>query len=214
MSTRQVIGRRREVSSQQERGIQRRKRLVDAARYLLKDQDAQTISFKQIAKQAEVPEGSAYHFFANKYDVFSALAIELGEVFSEAVAAPLDKTQVETWRDFVSLIIDRSARIYRQDEVARKVLLSSTMPHQVKNADRESTLKYLDVMQSRLCELFELPKIERFSERLLFALTLVDALFELDYNANGNLSHEITEEAKVAMIGYLSSYIPRDLRAK
>ena len=214
LNTRQVIGRRREVTSQQERGVRRRKRLVDAARHFLQERDPQQISFKEIAKKAEVPEGSAYHFFANKYDVFSALAIELGERFSEAVMEPLDDSETSTWQDFISAIIDRSAQIYRQDPIARKVLLSSTMPHEVKNADHESALTYVDTMQSKLNELYEMPIVDRLPQRLLYALTLVDALFELDYNANGNLSEEVSEEAKLAMISYLSNFIPPDLRSR
>ena len=214
MNTRQVIGRRREVSSQQERGVRRRKRLVDAARHFLQDRDPQEISFKEIAKKAEVPEGSAYHFFANKYDVFSALAIELGERFSAAVTEPLAHSEAASWQDFISAIIERSAQIYRNDPIARKVLLSSTMPHEVKNADRESALTYVETMQSRLEELYEMPSVDRLLQRLLYALTLVDALFELDYNSSGNISEEITEEAKLAMIGYLANFIPGDLRSR
>ena len=163
---------------------------------------------REIAKKAGVPEGSAYHFFANKYDVFSALAIELGERFSEAVMEPLDPPESASWQDFIYAIIDRSAQIYRNDPIARKVLLSSTMPHEVKNADRESALTYVQTMQSKLEELYEMPSVERLPQRLLYALTLVDALFELDYNSNGNLSEEISEEAKLAMISYLSNFIP------
>lgn len=214
VNTRQVIGLRREVSSKQERGVRRRKRLVEAARHFLETQDPQEISFKEIAKQAEVPEGSAYHFFANKYDVFSALAIELGEVFASEVAKPLDEESVGTWQDFVASLIDRSSRIYRSDLVARKVLLGATMPHEVKNADKESVEAYIATMEARFHEMFVLPNIERFSQRLIYALTMVDAIFALDHNAKGNLSDEIVEEAKLAMIGYLSNFIPSVLELK
>jgi AcrR family transcriptional regulator len=214
VNTRQVIGRRREVSSKQERGVQRRKRLVDAARYFLETRDPQEISFKEIAKQAEVPEGSAYHFFANKYDLFSALATDLGEVFAAVAAKPIDDDKINSWQDFVATLIDRSAEIYRNDPVARKVLLGSTMPHEIKNVDKESVEAYIATMEARFNELFVMPKIAQFSQRLVYALTMIDAIFELDYSANDNLSDEIIEEAKLAMVGYLSNFIPPVLELK
>ena len=214
VKTRQVIGRRREVSSKQERGVQRRKRLVEAARYFLETRDPQEISFKEIAKKAEVPEGSAYHFFANKYDLFSALATEMGEAFAAVAAKPVENDEIKSWQDFVALLIDRSSEIYRCDPVARKVLLGSTMPHEVKNVDRENVEAYIATMEARFNELFVMPNIARFSQRLIYALTMIDAIFELDYSANNNLSDEIIEEAKLAMVGYLSNFIPPVLELK
>jgi AcrR family transcriptional regulator len=214
VNTRQVIGLRREVSSKQERGVRRRKRLVEAARHFLRTRDPQEISFKEIAKKADVPEGSAYHFFANKYDVFSALAIELGEAFATEAAKPIELDKSGTWQNFVASLIDRSAAIYRSDPVARKVLLGATMPHEVKNVDRESVEAYIATMEVRFHELFVMPKIKKFSQRLLYSLTMIDAVFELDHNENGNLSDEIVEEAKLAMIGYLSNFIPPVLEPK
>lgn len=214
MNTRQVIGLRREVSSKQERGVQRRKRLVDAARHFLETRDPQEISFKEIAKYAEVPEGSAYHFFANKYDVFSALAADLGQSFAERISEPVNANGVQTWQEFISLAIDRSALIYRSDTVARKVLLGSTMPHEVKNVDSASIETYISIVEARLHELFEMPQIDRLSERLLYALTMVDALFELDLNTHDNLSDEIIEEVKLMMVGYLANFIPADLHRR
>ncbi len=214
VNTRQVIGLRREVSSKQERGVRRRKRLVEAARHFLKTRDPQEISFKDIAKKADVPEGSAYHFFANKYDVFSALAMELGEAFGTEAAKPIEKDNSGTWQNFVASQIDRSAAIYRSDPVARKVLLGATMPHEVKNVDKESVEAYIATLEARFHELFVMPKIMNFSKRLKYTVTMIDAIFELDHNVNGNLSDEIVEEAKLAMIGYLSNFIPPVLELK
>jgi len=214
MNTKQVIGRRREVSSTQERGVRRRKRLVDAARHFLETRDPQKISFKEIAEHAEVPEGSAYHFFANKYDIFGALAFELGEEFAIEAAKTLDSDKIGSWQDFMAVLIDRSAKIYMADPVARKVLLGSTMPNEIKNVDQGNVETYVKTVESLLNLLFEMPQIPRLSKRLVYALTIVDAIFEFDLNSRDNLSDEIIEEAKLAIIGYLSNFIPSDLELK
>lgn len=214
VKTRQVIGRRREVSSKQERGIQRRKRLVEAARHFLESQGPQDISFKAIARQADVPEGSAYHFFANKYDVFSALAADIGEEFVQELARPIPKGRIANWQEFIALIIDRSANLYRSDPVARKVLLGTTMPNEVRKVDQENIEDYISSVEARFYELFDAPSIVRLSDRLMYALTMIDAIFELDLSENDNLTLNMVEEAKVMMTSYLANFIPEDTKLK
>ncbi|WP_425046201.1 TetR/AcrR family transcriptional regulator [Primorskyibacter sp. S87] len=214
MSTRQVIGLRREVTSKQERGVQRRKRLVEAARHFLETRDPQEISFKEIAKHAEVPEGSAYHFFANKYDLFSSLAAELGQSFVTVVAEPFEPGSVGSWQEFFARIIDRSCAIYRSDLVARKILLGVTMPNEVKHVDQENIEAYVAAMEERFYDMFDARPIPKFRQRLNYALTMIDAIFELDFSEHGNLTDDIVEEAKLMMIGYLAHFIPENLEMK
>lgn len=214
MSTRQVIGRRREVTSKQERGVRRRKRLVESTRHFLETLDPQEISFKEIAKHAEVPEGSAYHFFANKYDLFSAVAAEAGEVFVSEISKPFTNGEINSWQDFLVQVIDRSAGIYRSDLVARKVLLGATMPHEVKNVDKVSIEAYVATLETLYHALFESPPVPKFRQRLIYALTMVDAIFELDLRSNENLSDEIIDEAKTMMVSYLAGCIPENVTLK
>ena len=85
----QKIGKRRNVSAVQTRGVARREALVNAAMELLSEQLPQDISFREIAKAADVPEGSAYHFYANKYDLFAAVAEILSDQFYQAHLEPI-----------------------------------------------------------------------------------------------------------------------------
>lgn len=214
MTVRQVIGRRRETTSKQERGVQRRKKLVESTRHFLETQDPQEISFREIAKHAGVPEGSAYHFFANKYDLFSALAAEIGEKFAQQAAHPPVDANISSWQDFVTLLIDQSVSIYRKDPVARKVLLGATMPKEVRNTDQESVHAYAETVRAQFHELFEMPKIKKLTQRLVYSLTIIDAMFELHLRSEDNLDDGIVDEAKFAMIGYLSNFLPPILEPK
>lgn len=188
--------------------------MVAAARHFLETHDPQEISFKEIAKYAKVPEGSAYHFFANKYDLFSALAPELGVSFDREISKPFNKEHIRSWQEFVALVIDRAASIYRADPVARKVLLGKTMPNEVKHVDHESIEKYVTTVVALLNEMFEIPPGSRLRVRLIYALTMIDALFELDLSRHKNLSDEIIQEATLMMVGYLSNFIPPGLESK
>jgi AcrR family transcriptional regulator len=50
------------------RGRERREKLVQAAYDLLSERPIEEISFREIAERAEIPEGSAYHFYSNRFN--------------------------------------------------------------------------------------------------------------------------------------------------
>jgi len=109
VSNRQKIGLRKAPSATQKRGRERRKLLLKATYELLCVRPVEDVSFRDIADRADVPEGSAYHFFANRFDVFSALAKELSDQFIEAHrrrGARAGKRSPSTW----SISVRRSTR--------------------------------------------------------------------------------------------------------
>lgn len=81
-------GLRKSHTAMHQRGVERRQALLQAARELLEEHDIEAVSFQDIASRAGVPEGSACHFCANRFDLFSALAAELSEAFIRANRKP------------------------------------------------------------------------------------------------------------------------------
>ena len=53
-----------------------------------------------------------------------------------------------------------------------------------------------------------MPKVTTFTQRLIYALIIIDAIFELHLRSHENLDDGIVDEAKFAMIGYLSNFLP------
>jgi AcrR family transcriptional regulator len=98
VSNRQKIGLRKAPLATRKRGRERRKLLLKATYELLCAQPVEDISFRDIAEKAGVPEGSAYHFFANRFDLFSALAEELSEQFIEAHRRKVPPSRRKTWQ--------------------------------------------------------------------------------------------------------------------
>lgn len=208
MSTRQVIGKSRDISSMQSRGVARRKALIDAAIRLLTERTAQEISFKEIASEANVPEGSAYHFYANKYDLFGAVAKQMSELFQEAQTKKLDPSQIESWSDIVGVLVERGANIYKTNPVARRLLIGSTTPPEIKQIDRENNKKVASIMSQRFSDVFEMPVVPDFEQKLLYFIELTDVLFAVDFRENQMITDHIIEEAKRVAVGYLGTYLP------
>lgn len=213
-TTRQIIGKRRKVSAVQSRGVARREALIKAAIELLETNEPQSISFREIAKAADVPEGSAYHFYANKYDLFAAVASEMSEVFLEAQSRSIRRKPISTWHDVVDVLVERGAEIYRSNTVARTLLIGSTVPPEIKQVDSANNLKIAMVMKERFEEYFILPDIPEFERKLFYFIEMTDLLFSINLRETGDVQDEIVEEAKRVGRGYLSTYLPSVLTNK
>ncbi|WP_109355575.1 TetR/AcrR family transcriptional regulator [Sphingorhabdus sp. EL138] len=208
MSTRQVIGKRRSISSMQSRGVARREALVAAAIEMLNDQTPQELAFKAIADKANVPEGSAYHFYANKYDLFADVAGEMSELFQEAQSKPIDPDKVENWHDIVGVLVERGANVYKRNPVARRLLIGSTTPPEIKQIDRENNRRIAAIMAERFADIFDMPNIPDFEQKLYYFIEITDTLFTVEHREKRAITNEIVEEAKRVAIGYLGTYLP------
>jgi AcrR family transcriptional regulator len=187
--------------------VHRRAALVDAAIELLLKNNPQEISFKQIAQLAEVPEGSAYHFYANKYDLFADVAGEMSRLFWERQSQPITR-KVETWHDIMDALVERGALIYEENPVARELLIGPKTPPEVKQVDRENDQKIARVMIDRFDDKFELPEIDDFHKIMFWVIELTDLMFGLSVREHGCIHPRYIEEAKRISRGYLSTYLP------
>ena len=210
--TRQIIGKTRETKNVQSRGVARRLKLIEAARDLLQSKSPQEISFKEISQKAGVPEGSAYHFYANKYDIYAAVASDLSKLFIAAQSKKINKNRVSSWTDIVDILIDRGAEVYRKNNVACELLIGSKTPNEIKLIDRQNDKRIAEIMSERFAEHFQLPEINNFETILFYFIEMTDVLFGISYRDNKTINDEIIEEAKRVGRGYLSTYLPPVLK--
>ena len=207
MTVRQVIGKRRGATSVQARGVRRRAAMVNAAITLLSEYNAQEISFKQIAELAQIPEGSAYHFYANKYDLFVDVAKEMADLFRDRQSQPI-KRKVETWHDVIDTLIDRGAETYESNPVARDFLLGSKTPPEIKQVDLDNDREIAELMINRFNEAIQLPEIDDFNRVMTWVIALTDLMFSLSVREHGYINKRYITEAKRVARGYLSTYLP------
>lgn len=126
----------------QARSRERFNRILKAARSVLVDTGFESFTFDEVSRRAEVPIGTLYQFFANKYVLICELdrqdtAENLGEIerFSEHVPAL-------QWPDFLDEFIDHLARMWREDPSRRAVwhAVQSTPATRATAADTELQL--------------------------------------------------------------------------
>lgn len=197
-------------SSLRVRGIERRHKLLAAARELLETRELDAISLGDVAAHADVPKGSAYHFYADIKDVYSALLSQIEEEMLLEHRKPI-QGPVHTWQDIIRRMIQLGARYFEKDAAARQLLIGPKTPPELKMQDRRSDLALARVFEDQVASWFELPQIEQRSVIFFRALEIVDLMFCLSMIEHKRITPEMNEEAMRAAIAYLESYFPRKL---
>lgn len=208
LNARQVVGRRRQRKHVQERGENRRRKLLDAAEKLLDTMPVEELSFRQVCDKAGVPEGSAYHFFANRYDLLSALTTRLAERFSIEYQKPVPSRLVTTWQDLVDIISDRAVKMYRENPAAVQIWLSGRTPAEVRLADHVSDNQVSAVIRSVFARFFVLPELPRDLDIFFYFLELSDVILSLSVIEHGAITNRMIEESRRAGKAYLGTYLP------
>ena len=207
MSNRQKIGLRKAPSATRKRGRERRKLLLKATYELLCVRPVEDVSFRDIADKAGVPEGSAYHFFANRFDVFSALAEELSDQFIEAHRRKVPPSQRRSWQALAEHLVDVGAKVYAKNPPARQLLIGGKTPPEVKQADRINDRAVGNVMHEVFAEHFELPESDEMRNAFYYFIEITDLIFTLSVIEHGKITPAMLAEAKRAGIGYLGTYL-------
>ncbi len=207
MSNRQKIGLRKEKPpTTRAPGRKRRQELLDAAYDLLCEQEIEDISFRDIAKRAGVPEGSAYHFFANRFDVFAELAYALNEEFARAHEKPVPTSRRKTWSQLAGHMVDVGARIYAKNPPARQLFIGGKTPLDVKQAERMNDREVGDAMHRSFARYFDIPDTREMHDAFYFFIEITDLMFTLSIVEHGKITPAMLKEAKRAGVAYLESY--------
>ena len=100
-------------------GIERRARLLQAARDLLVHTDMTEIGLTDVAKAAGIPKGSAYFFYRDIEDLYLHLLSEIDAELLADLSRPLTGAVV-SWQDIVRRLIMRGVRFYARLPAARR----------------------------------------------------------------------------------------------
>ena len=206
MSNRQKIGLRKEPVVTRAPGRKRRSALLDATYDLLCEKEIEDISFRDIARHADVPEGSAYHFFANRFDIFSALGKVLSEQFAEAHEKPVPPSRRKTWQQLAGHLVDVGATVYAKNPPARQLLIGGKTPPEVKQADRINDRVVGDAMHRSFSRYFDISDTDEMRNAFYYFIEITDLLFTLSIIEFGKITPAMLAEAKRAGVAYLETY--------
>jgi AcrR family transcriptional regulator len=192
------------------RGIARRIRLIDAARKLLKSHDLDSISLGDVAKQANVPVSSAYHFYSDIRDLYTALLSRIEEQLLEEYRKPL-REAARNWPDVIDILVRKGVKLLAADPAARQLMVGPKTPADLKLRDRKNDIALGRLYEHHVSEHFQLPATIDGPKIFFRAVEIIDLMFCLSMVECGYINDEYTAEAVRAAVAYLGSYLPATL---
>ncbi|TNF01894.1 MAG: TetR/AcrR family transcriptional regulator [Sphingomonadales bacterium] len=197
----------------QARGRLRRQQLLDAARLLLETHELDELSLGDVAAQAGVPKGSAYHFFDNISSVYAGLSAAMGQELLDDQLRLMDGP-INSWMDVVGVAIDRGVNFFNTHKAARQLLLGPKSPPEIKRSDRNNDYEIGRSFQLNIGRYFQLPVFPDRDRIFYHAVEIADLMFCLSVSDDGIITPEMCEEAKKVACAYLGLYIPAFLPPK
>jgi AcrR family transcriptional regulator len=195
----------------QKRGEERRQRLLDSAASLLAKREIAEISLEDIARKADIPVTSAYHFYPDKYRLLAALAARYGEAFEQIVVKPLPAAQIKRWEDVIERLIDRAVRYYKDNPAARKLLIDGKSPSEIKLADRIHDSAIGSLLEAAVARYFVLPEFPERSDVFYHAVEIVDVLLQVSVIRFGRITPAMVRHARIGSVAYLKEFLPSTL---
>lgn len=190
------------------KGEERRAQLIDASARLLEHEGLSSISMHQIAEEAGIPPGSAYHFFDNASAAFAALADRFGDELIGRVVAPYPEDERPDWQSLFRHAVYRGAKLYRENPVYCSLILGPGTTPAIKYADRENDFSLGAKFANLMDGYFLLPEIEHREERFFYAIEIVDLFLSLSMMRYGEIRANMIDEACDAATAYLGRFIP------
>lgn len=193
----------------QQRSRERFNRILAAARSVLVDMGFESFTFDEVARRAEVPIGTLYQFFANKYALIceldrvdTAVSVEALQQFSQRVPAL-------QWPDILDEFIDHLAELWRDDPSRRAVwhAIQSTPATRATAAATEKQM--LDIIATVV---EPLATESTYAERMQLAGLLVHTVSSLLNYAVRDLDREdadfdsVVTEIKRMLVAYLFAF--------
>ncbi|MEJ5928653.1 TetR/AcrR family transcriptional regulator [Corynebacterium sp. H128] len=105
----------------QQRSREKFCRILASARAVLVDVGFESFTFDEVAKRAEVPIGTLYQFFANKYVLICELDREDTAAIVEELNNFSQRVPALQWPEFLDEFIDHLAKLWREDPSRRAV---------------------------------------------------------------------------------------------
>ena len=195
----------------QRRGVQRRERLLRAARELIARRPLADVTYAGICARAGVPASSAQHFYPDLDALYRALLEAHRTEMDAALMRPLRSRDTRSWQAIVGCLVDRAASYHRAHPVGAKLAIGGETPPQIKRMDRDADRGRAGFGLRVAAEIFVVPRFADRERVAYIAAELVDTVFTASMLETGRLTTAYVRLAKRAAIGFLSQYLGTSL---
>ncbi|WP_132993763.1 TetR/AcrR family transcriptional regulator [Gordonia zhaorongruii] len=176
--------------------------ILTAAREVLIDVGFESLTSEHIAQRADLPIGTIYQYFANKYVVVCELDRQDTTAVSEELSAFADEIPSLEWPQLLEKFLDHLAELWRTDPSRRAVWLAV----QSTPSTRETASITEKILAEKVARILAplTPTSER-ARREMMAEVLVHAAYSLlSFSVQDRHDHDqVVGELKRMLAGYL-----------
>lgn len=197
----------------QARTQERVNRAIAAAEVLLIERGPEEVSIPDIAEASGVPRASLYQFFANKYQLFAAIAEKhLGEV-CDTVRQAAPAFVGMHWRDVAPVLVRAASAYYNQNPVAGILILGWPVSRDSYLA-QEVTIENIGHEVREIFATLSPPVVlQQGPDYATLLVEVAFAIMKYGYYRDGEISEETMQQATLACVGYLHQILPPDVLA-
>lgn len=190
----------------QARGRERREQLCAAALECIESIPIDVLTLSDVAQRAEVPKGSAYHFYANIQELYAELLAGFGAELCDAMFVDED-ARIESWHDVVRHCVERAVEHLNASPIGRHLVLGPKVPMELKWSDRRNDFKLGMLMCAQIERYFKVPDFPGRDEKFFHAIELADLLFCLSVAEHGRVTDAMRLEGVRVACAYLGLYL-------
>ncbi|WP_440467648.1 TetR/AcrR family transcriptional regulator [Pseudomonas sp. YH-1] len=182
--------------------------ILEAARALLAESGAASLSIYAVAERADIPPSSVYHFFPSVPALLQGLTSDVHAAFRACLDEPVEHAALRDWRDLARLVEQRTLAVYAEDAAARQLILASHGLAEVTQADSQHDVQLGHAIRELFERHFELPPLPQDIEVFSLAIELGDRVYALSVQRHGQITERLAEEGMRVIDAYLSLYLP------
>lgn len=195
----------------QARTQERVARALQTAEQLLLNGNPEDVSIPDIAEASGVPRASLYQFYANKHQLFAAIAERHLSKAAQEVKQGGERLAGFHWRQITAILVQAASHYYNQNPVAGILILGWPMSRETYLA-QEVTIENIGDELRIIYETAEpavtltaTPDVGTIVTELAFSL------MKYGYYRQGEITPEIIQQAVTAVVGYLEQVLPPEL---
>ncbi|QUD89756.1 TetR/AcrR family transcriptional regulator [Phenylobacterium montanum] len=182
--------------------------ILDAADVLAASRPTESLSLPLLAQAAGVPASSLYHFFPSIEAVLVALVRRYNAELDRDIEQLLETLEAGSWQATTRALSACARQFHDRNPVYARLVLRTAAFTSLRRADdehiRQLAERFLELMNAR----FHMPNAPDLVTPLGVAMAISDRIWALLSDENGNISDKAFEESQIAMISYLSNYLP------
>jgi len=168
------------------------------------------LSLGDVAKEADIPKGSAYYFYDNIEDIYHSLVDEFSASFVDIISQRMAR-EPASWMDIIDVAFMEAVEYYRSNPAACQLIIGPKTSPEIKRQDRENDLSLGWALKTQIEQFFILPENDDYEGIFHRTIEIADLMFCLSMSEHNQITEKMAQEAIKASQAYLKIYLSEEL---